>query len=147
MSTSTVQDAAAVDWDAAAAVAAGLGRRTLLLVAERDADATREWCLQMRTANTGEGNALRSMSYFELAVLTGHRTPAARTSGDRKWRELLEAVQQLAATVKTKADMEAKAAEEAAAAEKAAEEAAPTEAATDEAADDPGDNDEGEEAA
>jgi hypothetical protein len=109
-----------IDWEAAVNLAAQLGRGTLQLVAERDAEGLQEWCLRMVSAHVGEGNALRSMSYFELAVVAGYR-PAVQE--DRRWRDLLEAAQGIVAEVTVKA-----AAEKAAEAAKAAEERARAEA-------------------
>jgi hypothetical protein len=130
VSSVTPKQAAEVDWPAAIAIAEGLGRRTLLLVAERDATATREWCLQMAETYVSEGNALRSASYMELAVVVGYRKPGIEKPVSRSWRELAQATQQLAATVALKADAEAKAAEETARAEAAARAEAETEAET-----------------
>ena len=67
------QPSATIDWKTAVAAAEGLGRITLIHVARRDADAVREWCLQMARAHAGEEHAERALSYLELAVLTGHR--------------------------------------------------------------------------
>jgi hypothetical protein len=63
----------AVDWDAAVNVAEHLGRRTLTLVARRDADAVRSWALGMaRQFDNYAGHKARVASYLELAVLCGH---------------------------------------------------------------------------
>jgi hypothetical protein len=117
-----------VDWNAADAVAAGLGLRTRQIVAERDPEAVQAWCRQMASAHAGGANALRSMSYAELAVLAGHREAVVQSAAERQWRDLLQAVQQLAATVKVKADAETKAAEEAARVEAERAESETTEA-------------------
>jgi hypothetical protein len=83
-----------IDWDAAAAVAEGLGRRTLILVAKRDAKGLQKWCLEMASVFADEASAVRSLSYFELAVLAGHRTRAG-SANDRQWRDLQAEAQQL----------------------------------------------------
>jgi hypothetical protein len=62
-----------VDWQAAANVAESLGAHTRELVLEGNAEALKEWCLQQASAHVGAGNAVRSLSYFELAVIAGHR--------------------------------------------------------------------------
>ena len=92
----------AVDWEAAEIVAGALGRMARDRVQRRDAGTVRDWSLQMARAHTGEGNALRSMSYFELAVIAGHR-PREVEEG-REWRELLQEAQALAALVRVKAE-------------------------------------------
>jgi hypothetical protein len=92
-----------VDWDAAVAAAESLGRITLFHVARRDADAVREWCLRMSHAHVGEGNALRALSYLELAVLTGHHAEEVNDFARRGWSELQTAAEQLVATVRLKA--------------------------------------------
>jgi hypothetical protein len=92
-----------IDWEAAVAVAEGLGRATLLHVARRDADAVREWCLQMSKVHVGEGNATRALSYLELAVLTGHRGEEVADLVKRGWAELEKAAEQLVATIHLRA--------------------------------------------
>jgi hypothetical protein len=66
-----------IDWNAAVKLATVLGRRTLELVALRDADQAREWALQMASAHgsSAAGNAPRAASYLELAVLLGYEPP------------------------------------------------------------------------
>jgi hypothetical protein len=66
-----------IDWDVAVNLANALGRRTLELVALRDADQAREWALQMASAHgsSSAGNAPRAASYLELAVLLGYKPP------------------------------------------------------------------------
>jgi hypothetical protein len=121
-------NAADVDWKAAADVAAGLGRRTLLLVADRDADGLQAWCLQMASVRGGESDTLRSLSYSELAVLLGHGAQVIEDDARLEWAELLQRTQQLAAVVKAKAKAEEAARAQAEAEAKAVEEAARVEA-------------------
>jgi hypothetical protein len=103
-----------IDWPAADATAANLGLRTRQIVAERNAEAVKAWCLRMASEHGGGANALRSLSYFELAVLTGHREPEVTAGATLEWRDLLRSVETLAATVQVKIDAEKAAAEEAA---------------------------------
>ena len=92
----------AVDWKAAEIVAAGLGRMARDRVQRRDAAGLQAWSLQMARAHVGEGNSQRSMSYFELAVIAGYRSPREVEEG-REWRELLQEAQTLASAVALKA--------------------------------------------
>jgi hypothetical protein len=125
-----------IDWPAAAGIAERLGVHTRRLVAERNVETTRDWCLRMARENTGEGTALRSISYYELAVLLGHRGPTVDDLAGRDWSDLLLATQELSASVRTKA------AEEAARAKAEAEaKAAEAEAAKELAGDSTEDND------
>jgi hypothetical protein len=98
-SSNTIVDREA-DWDAAVAAAEGLGRITLVRVAERDADAVRDWCLQMSRVHVGEGNALRALSYLELAVLTGYHEEEIASLAGRGWDELVQAAEQNLAAVR-----------------------------------------------
>jgi hypothetical protein len=66
----------AIDWNAAEAVAVLLGLHTRKLVAERDAEAVREWALRAaRDHDVGSHHVPRASSYFELAVLVGQSEP------------------------------------------------------------------------
>jgi hypothetical protein len=125
-----------VDWDAAVAAAEGLGRITLVRVAERDADAVRDWCLQMSRVHVGEGNALRALSYLELAVLTGHRDVEVASLAGRGWDELVQAAEQNLAAVRKLANeaVEAKKATAAEAKDAGGEQVGLVEAAEDEEA-------------
>lgn len=123
MSTDSTH-AAEVDWATADAVAAGLGLMTRKVVAEGDAEAAQRWCLMMTRTHTGEGNALRSLSYFELAVVLGHREPKIDAAAGLKWGELVVATQRLAAAVKAKAAEDDAARANADAEKKAAEQSA-----------------------
>ena len=120
------QSSATIDWKTAVAAAEGLGRITLIHVARRDADAVREWCLQMARAHTGESNAERALSYLELAVLTGHRGPEVDELVRRGWDEIEKAAAQVVATARLQAKRvaEEKAAKETAAKRTAAEKTA-----------------------
>jgi hypothetical protein len=72
----------AIDWGAAVKVAEPLGRRTLTLVARRDANAVRDRALQMASQNlTYPGTDARSATYLELATLCGYQ-PAAKHPGE-----------------------------------------------------------------
>jgi hypothetical protein len=98
--TGEEQPSGMVDWDAAVAAAEGLGRITLVRVAERDADAVRDWCLQMSRVHVGEGNALRALSYLELAVLTGYHGGEVSSLAGRGWDELVQVAEQNLAAVR-----------------------------------------------
>jgi hypothetical protein len=102
-------DTKSTDWTAAANVADALGRHTLHLVARRDLEQAREWALQMSTQNVG----VRSISYYELAVLLGHDEKAIQDHARQEWNQLLRQVKALQATVRVKADAEARATAEA----------------------------------
>jgi hypothetical protein len=103
---------AAVDWEAAEMVAARLGWMARKRVADRDAVVVRDWCVQMAGAHTGEGNALRSMTYLELAVIAGYRPREGTGLVGREWKELLQVAQRLASAcaLKVKEEEAAKAA-------------------------------------
>ena len=111
------QPSPTIDWKTAVAAAEGLGRITLIHVAQRDADAVREWCLQMARAHTGQNNAERALSYLELAVLTGHRRTEVDDLVRRGWSEIEKAAAQVVATARLQVK---RAAEEKAAKETAA---------------------------
>jgi hypothetical protein len=73
-----------IDWKAATQIADALGRRTLVLVSERDPEAVLDWALTMAQASSVSSYmATRALSYLELAVLVGHAVPEPeRTPGD-----------------------------------------------------------------
>ena len=102
----------------AVSVAEGLGRATLIRVAQRDADAVQEWCLQCARANVGEANAPRAASYVELAILCGFTgTEAEELHARLDWDDLVRRAERLAAEVRRcaaehKAALEANAAVE-----------------------------------
>jgi hypothetical protein len=78
----------AVDWQACEWLAAQLGLHTRELVAARDADRVRTWCLRMadesqRTAPS-VSNGPRTASYIELAVLVGAEPPASDDDEERE---------------------------------------------------------------
>ena len=126
-------DTTDIDWEACWSLATQLGARTRTMIVERDYEGAREWALQMASAHgqAGAANGTRAISYFELAVLLGHREPEIEAAASLDWNELLPAVEKLAGAVKVKA-AEEKAAE--AAAKRAAEEAARKAAEEEEAA-------------
>jgi hypothetical protein len=101
------QPSAVVDWEAAEAAAERLGAITRKHVADRNADALRDWCLEMSRVHVGEGNAVRSLSYFELAVAAGHRPRAVVEREQSEWGELLQEAQRLAAIIAVKVTAEA----------------------------------------
>jgi hypothetical protein len=73
MTTTDTNDA--IEWEACWGLATQLGARTRMLIVERDYEGAREWALQMASApsNASPANGTRVISYFELAVLLGHR--------------------------------------------------------------------------
>lgn len=87
-----------IDWDAAKAVTRRLGAHTRRLVAERDIEQAREWARMLSLQNIG----VRSISYYELAVILGHRSPMIDDASRRDWRELVQATEDLAAAVRAK---------------------------------------------
>jgi hypothetical protein len=116
----------APDWWAVTQAAQGLGINTRRLVALHDADAAITWALRMSREHSG----VAALSYYELAVMLGHRDPKVTASASLDWNELLRAVEKLDGAVKLKAAEEKAAAEKAtieqkeAAAKKAAAETA-----------------------
>jgi hypothetical protein len=96
-----------VDWQAAANVAESLGAHTRELVLEGNAEALKEWCLQQASAHVGAGNAVRSLSYFELAVIAGHRPDGLVAELRKPWVELLRDAEKLTAAVRVKVQAEA----------------------------------------
>ena len=107
--TKSVLNPSEVDWEAAAKVAESLGARTRELVREGNAEALKAWCLQQASAHVGDANAVRSLSYFELAVVAGHR-PARLVAELRKpWVELLREAEKLTAAIRVKTQAEAEA--------------------------------------
>jgi hypothetical protein len=90
-----------VDWHAAAKAAESLGARTRELVLEgmfaNNAEALKAWCLQQSSAHVGGGNAVRSLSYFELAVIAGHRPNELVAELRKPWIELLREAEKLTA--------------------------------------------------
>jgi hypothetical protein len=106
-----------VDWQAAAKAAESLGARTRELVLEGmfadNAEALEEWCLQQANAHVGAGNAVRSLSYFELAVIAGHRPDGLVAELRKPWVELLREAEKLTAAVRVKVQAEAEAEAEA----------------------------------
>ena len=121
-----------IDWWAVTQAAQGLGITTRRLVALHDPDAAITWALRMRSEHTGPA----ALSYYELAVMPGHRDAKVTAAASLDYAELLRAVETLHAAVKVKAAEEKRAAEEAAAAVKAAaeEKAAAAKAAREKAA-------------
>jgi hypothetical protein len=120
MSTTTTDTAESIDWWEVMQAAQGLGINTRRLIALHDVDGAIAWALQM----SREHNGARSLSYYELAVMLGHRDAKVTTAAGRDWNELLRQVEQLRAAVKVKADAEQAQAEAAKAeAEKAQAEA------------------------
>jgi hypothetical protein len=119
------------DWFAVTQAAQALGSGTRRLVASHDTDGAIAWCLQMSREHSG----VTSLSYYELAVMLGHRDKKTRERAALEWNSLLREVEALAGAVKAKA-AEEKAAEEKRIAEekRAAEEAAAKAAAEKEAA-------------
>jgi signal transduction histidine kinase len=119
--TTTTTTTEAIDWEACWSLASRLGAHTRTLLVERDYDAARAWALQMAGAygQASPANGVRAVSYYELAVLLGHREPEIDAAASLDWNELLPAVEKLAAAVKVKAQDDKAAAE--AAARKAAE--------------------------
>jgi hypothetical protein len=114
--TSPSDMSATIDWEAAEQVADRLGMNTRRLVSLGDPDAAIEWALRMSREYTG----IAALSYYELAVILGHREPKVTAGATLEWRELLRSVETLAATVKEKVAAEQAAAAERAAAEEAA---------------------------
>jgi hypothetical protein len=92
-----------VDWEAAEEIAERLGANTRRLVAGRHVEAAQEWSLRMARDNTETRDPQRSLSYFELAVVLGHREPAVKDGAGREWRELEQEVQRLAGAIRAKA--------------------------------------------
>jgi hypothetical protein len=113
------------DWWAVTQAAQGLGINTRRLVALHDAETAITWALRMSREHSG----IAALSYFELAVMLGHRDAKVTAGASLEWNELLRAVEKLQAAVKVKADEERRAADEAAAAAKAAAEKEAAEAA------------------
>jgi hypothetical protein len=132
-SRSKPPDAPETDWWAVAQAAQGLGINTRRLVALRDTDAAIDWCLQMRREHglLGQVDGVASLSYYEIAVMLGHRDKKLTETARLDWSNLLGEVEALAGAVKIKVAEEKRAAEEAAAAAQAAaeKEAAEREAA------------------
>src|SRR5262249_41482757 len=124
-------DVESVDWWAVTQAAQLLGANTRRLVALQDTDEAIRWCLDMSRSHSG----VASLSYFEVAVMLGHRDRKGTAGARLEWNDLLLAVEKLQAAVAVKADAEKKAAEAARKAEevrvaeerKAAEEAASAE--------------------
>jgi hypothetical protein len=106
-----------IDWQAAVKAAESLGARTRELVLKamfaNNAEALKQWCLQQASAHVGDGNAVRSLSYFELAVIAGHRPERLVAELRKPWVELLQEVEKLRAAVRVKVEAEAKAEAEA----------------------------------
>jgi hypothetical protein len=106
-----------VDWQAATKAAESLGARTRELVLEGmfagNAEALKEWCLQQANAHVGAGNAVRSLSYFELAVVVGHRPDGLVAELRKPWVELLREAEKLTAAIRVKVQAEAEAEAEA----------------------------------
>jgi hypothetical protein len=102
-----------VDWQAATQVADALGRRTLLLVSERDPEAIIDWALKMAGASGASSYmAARATTYLELAVLVGHAVPAPERTpkDDERLAWLVSKVAGLESQLKAgKADIESKA--------------------------------------
>lgn len=130
--------ASQIDWWAVTQAAQGLGVNTRRLVALHDTDRAIIWALQMSREHTG----VASVSYYELAVMLGHRDTKVAAGASLDWNELLKAVEKVAGSVRAKveeekaaADAARKAAEEKAAAEReeAEKKAAAEEAAAEEA--------------
>ena len=101
-STASVTDPveAVVDWELAAVIAEGLGRATLVKVAQRNVDDIQAWCLRMAGTMTGEFNSARLLSYLELAVAVGYRGDETVDHARRDWSELLERAKHLAQETK-----------------------------------------------
>ncbi len=108
----------APDWWAVTQAAQGLGINTRRLVATQDGDRALEWALRMSHEHSG----VTALSYFELAVMLGHRDPKVTAGARLEWSDLLRAVEKLAGTIKVKAAAEKAAADKAAAEAKAAAE-------------------------
>jgi hypothetical protein len=113
------QPNATIDWKTVVSVAEGLGRVTLLHVARRDVGAVQDWCLRMSRVHVGEGNAVRALSYLELAVLTGHQEEEV-DGLVRRLAELEKAAEQLLASVRLQVKAAAQELAKTAATEKAA---------------------------
>jgi hypothetical protein len=124
----------APDWWAVTQAAQGLGVNTRRLVALHDTDAVITWALRMSREHTG----VAALSYYELAVLAGHRDAKVTASARLDWNELLRSVEKLAGAVKAKAAEEKAAAEKVAAEKAAAKKAAAEKAAADKAASEAG---------
>jgi hypothetical protein len=106
MTTTDTNDA--IDWEACWSLATQLGARTRMLIVERDYEGAREWALQMASAhsNASPANGTRAISYFELAVLLGHRANEIQEDARLDWDALLAKVSALQRSVKEKADAE-----------------------------------------
>jgi hypothetical protein len=100
------------DWFAVTQAAQALGSGTRRLVALHDTETAIAWCLQMSREHSG----VTALSYYELAVMLGHRDKKTRERAALEWNSLLREVEALAGAVKVKADEEKRAAEEEAAA-------------------------------
>jgi hypothetical protein len=121
MSTKTTD----IDWWAVTQAAQGLGINTRRLVAQHDADQAITWALQMSREHGG----VASLSYYELAVMLGHRDGKVTAGASLEWNELLKAAEKVVGSVRAKVEEEKVAAEAArmAAEEKAAAERAEAE--------------------
>jgi hypothetical protein len=106
-----------IDWEAADQAAQSLGLITRQHVADRDPEVAIAWALQMSREHAG----ITSLSFYELAVMLGHRDPKVVAGAPLEWRQLLRSVEEIAATVKVKiAEAEKTAASDAAAERSAA---------------------------
>jgi hypothetical protein len=97
-----------IDWEACWSLAAQLGARTRTLIVERDYEGAREWALQMASAHgsASPANGARALSYFELAVLLGHRANEVREDARLDWEGLLAKASTLQRSVQQKVDAE-----------------------------------------
>jgi hypothetical protein len=109
-----------IDWWAVTQAAQGLGINTRRLVALHDTDRAITWALQMSREHSG----VASLSYYELAVMLGHRDTKVAAGASLDWNELLKAVEKVSGSVRAKVEEEKAATE---AARKAAEEKAAAE--------------------
>jgi hypothetical protein len=111
-----------IDWEKCWQLATQLGAHTRALIVEHDYEGAREWALQM-ISQQGDGspvNSQRALSYFELAVLLGHRANEVQEEARLDWDALLVKASTLQRSVQEKVDAEKAAAEKAKAVAKAA---------------------------
>lgn len=111
-----------IDWEKCWQLATQLGAHTRALIVEHDYEGAREWALQM-ISQQGDGspvNSQRALSYFELAILLGHRANEVQEDARLDWDSLLAKVSTLQRSVQEKVDAEKAAADKAKAEAKAA---------------------------
>jgi hypothetical protein len=93
-SRSEQNTSSAADWAAAEEVAARVGANTRRLIALRDPAAI-AWVLQVSREHTG----VASLTYYELAVMLGHRGAKVTAAAYLDWNGLLREVGELQAAV------------------------------------------------